>query len=289
MGGSDILFKHRIRTLESFKAFQAGLKLFQFHANCQIRSLVVFLQRFVCTPPNTKSVHLAAMTDSKALFAYTTASAYYDHFTPKDAVVHIISSYSAEESFAGHEQDNAAASLEPKHASEVETCFFDPPSRGFVVARIIDNARKLSLQWCSISVEGPNDSEEVQAGPYDVLDAETEHAAVHFLFPDRIVPQIMLEKDEKSGTLFVVALTEAGSLYRMAFPDPWLFYANPLPQDYVQSYQVKNLYGPSREPVLMHALGSESVLIATTDGTLIKCTQDRIGENDRDTAQKHSG
>lgn len=232
------------------------------------------------------------MADTHGLFAYTTASAHYSTFTPQNAQVVVIPSDSADESFASHAAlDATRAALEPAHASEVETLFFPAPTRGFVIARIIDNARKLSLQWSAMSRPGPDDMDEDYTdarNPYEALDSETDHPAVHFLFPDRIVPHVVLSQDSHTSSLFAVVLTEAGVLYRLTFPAPDLFYANQLPQDFVQQYQVRNLHEAGRAPVILHSLDSDSVLIATTDGTLVKCSQDRI-QQIQDRAQLHAG
>lgn len=157
-----------------------------------------------------------------------------------------------------------------------------PASLGFAIARVIDNGKVLELRWSSFTRKA--DANEMQTeydnpGPYTDLD-EAALPPVRFVFPQRIVPSIALVEHPNKSAIFVTVLTENGYLFRLTFTGPGYFcYPEYFPEQYSTEYAVSLL--TDRTPVLLHGIDCDTILIACTDGTLIKLDQ-TISHNNQD-------
>ena len=243
------------------------------------------------------------------MFVFGSASCSLDSLQPTEpGVVHVIPSSAPSSNSLESQLDAADATqhqLERTHAAEVTALFPSHPAcHGFVLARVVDNGRRLELRWLSfVATAQPrnvahgmqlDDSEEEydDVNPYNLLDREPDHPPVSFQFADKLVSGISLTEDTRTSTLLVVVCTEGGRLYRLAFAAPTLFYGE-LSDEYVTEYEIACLQGvggapAGKAPTLLHSLHSDGVLVATGDGTIVKLVQQRAAL-DSQSVQLHEG
>ena len=180
--------------------------------------------------------------------------------------------------------------LQPEHA--LDNSILMPTALGFVVARVINNGLTLELRWSKFATKIRDEDEsmvldEANEGSYSTLDNEVSLPPTQFLFSDKIVPSVALSEDVKKSALYVVVLTQNGFLYRLTFSGPAYFSASELPGNYSVDHGVTLLNG--RSPILLHGIDTDSVLVACTDGSIIKVDQPVSSSNQDAYTAAHSG
>lgn len=211
-----------------------------------------------------------------AVCAYTEATVYLQHDRFQD---HIIASEAPSPS------TSKLHNLERRHALLAQCIFLSSTTGcGFILARVVNNGSVLELRYCALSTNPTsNDSMQVDMPrPYSGLNStQGDLPAVNFHFAETFVGLGLLE-DEQHSAIYVILLSSTGTLIRLTFRAPDLFYAETLPEEYCVEYPVASLH--SKQPHTLHLLDTDSVLIACTDGTLVKLKQARA---DTSTGQLH--
>ncbi|CAO1635930.1 unnamed protein product [Jaminaea pallidilutea] len=164
--------------------------------------------------------------------------------------------------------------------------------RYLLLARSLDDAHLIEL-----SVVLLEQYDELPLGISETNDpaSQASHTA-QFLFPAAILPGFDLILDEYSEEVHFVALTATGWLFRLRFTRPGVFTAPNLPYSWSCEHQTSNLNSPTektmsrqgeiaregkgRHPTLVHVVDSGLVLVACSDGTLLKLEQSRSDEGD---------
>ncbi|GAA6013580.1 hypothetical protein JCM11491_002714 [Sporobolomyces phaffii] len=205
---------------------------------------------------------------------YTSATAFLEHASTADVLTYTVPT-------AGPIDEQAPVPVlnQADHALYSATWFPPYPTApsGFVLARVIEDAFTLELRWVSFTrpppPPPPDDDDDGRENPFRELDAHPGTLApVRFTFPSRLVPTPSLTlatNDDDAPVLEVMALSEAGYVYALAFPLDSLFYGlddSPAAagSEWSEEFKVEGLEG--RTPVLMHGADEGRIVIACSDG-----------------------
>lgn len=143
-----------------------------------------------------------------------------------------------------------------------------------LVARVLDDGQSLELSVVSVTPQGAS------------LDFPQSSEATPrlFTFPAPILPDLALVSDEDSHTIYVIAVTVTGWLYRLRFPLPGGFYASTLPHNWAVEHRITSICGHTdqethnlgaKTPTLVHVLQPGVILVACRDGSMVKLEQQR--------------
>lgn len=136
-----------------------------------------------------------------------------------------------------------------QHAS-----FFHSVQTGAILLRLIHNG--LIIELVSLSTETP---------------------PIRFVFPYTVLPNPALVLWE-SRELHVLAVTASGSLYRLAIPiqSPLQLWSTPMVNNWCREYHLKNAQDSFQ--ALVHVHDAHSLVLALTNGSLIRLDAETIGD-----------
>lgn len=214
-------------------------------------------------------------SSSMSFYTYTTATTFLEHASSSSDPITLTLET---DSPAVPELDSSSTLAQAEHALSSSTFFpADRASAGFVLCRIIEDGYVLELRWVAFSQAAPGATHR-----FAELDQQSTLPPVRFVFPARLVPTPAFSFADDTGTLKVLALTEAGYLYVLAFSGPSLFYSAAQGAEY-QRYELAVAGLATRFPVLMHGVDERTVVIGCAEGYVLSVDidEDSAGECDR--------
>lgn len=164
----------------------------------------------------------------------------------------------------------------PAHATaSLHTSDDNDEDSYMLVARVLDDGQSLELSVLSVTPQGASLDFPQSSGATPRL----------FTFPAPILPDVALVSDEDSHTIYVVAVTVTGWLYRLRFPLPGAFFNSTLPHNWAVEHRITSIcghtdqeaqsIGGAKTPTLVHVVQPGVVIVACRDGSMVKLEQQR--------------
>lgn len=178
--------------------------------------------------------------------------------------------------FQSSASSSSSSSIQPPaHATaSLRTSEENDEDSYMLVARVLDDGQSLELSVLSVTPQGASLDFPQSSGAAPKL----------FTFPAPILSDLSIVSDQDSHTVYVVAVTVTGWLYRLRFPLPGGFYASTLPHNWAVEYRITSICGHTdqeaqnlgpKTPTLVHVVQPGVVLVACRDGSMVKLEQQR--------------
>lgn len=180
-------------------------------------------------------------------------------------------------------QDDVLAGDDGSGTSTAQACFL---AQGFLLARILNDASKVAVQWLSTNTRRDSGRDIAPLAKSPAL------PAVVCQFPAAISPKcLLLKQDTSADVVYLLALTEEGFLYRLVLPAPLYCYASVVDiEASATQYQLTSLANSSKRAICLELLDEDSLLLALDDGSLLKLDQNRLDDQSRGVQlRRHEG